>query len=342
MMTISLFIRRFVLIALAILALQAGGAVAQTTGDAPAAPSTSSGTGKTLMDSLSGTSIAEAMQSAIRAMQAARAGMTNAALDMSETILPETNKLAYALGVITIVLTGFRFSGTSSAVAAWTDLLETFAMLGIFTALYIGYRDFIPGIYNWFTALAQSINSGQLSIAGTLANSASGFWDAWTRALGAAAWYEMFGVALSALPLIIAFVLTLIASVIYAFFIMLGDIQVAIGIVLGPLALALGMSEYTRRYFTAWLDYMIGGSLYIVVAAIMGKLVNTTLDSSLAKLNMTGHDTMAAGVQAAILAFVLCLVSLEIPKIAGALFANGSAISGGGAMKAAMKALKFV
>jgi hypothetical protein len=339
-MLITTIIRRIALVAVTMWALQAGGALAQASGDAPAAPAAPAVSGTTVADALTGTSIGESMQSALRTVQAAREGMTNAALGMSKTILPETNKLAYALGVITIVLAGFRFSGTHNAVSAWTDLLETFAILGIFTALYLAYDQFVPGIYNWFTGLAQAINGGQLSIASSLATAAGGFWDAWARILGAASWYDKFGVALTAVPLIIAFAFTVLAAVIYAFFIMLGDIQVAIGIVVGPLALALGMSEYTRRYFTAWLDYMIGGSLYIVVAAIMGKLVNTTLDGTLSKLNMVGHDTMAAGVQAAILAIILCLVSLEIPKIAGALFANGSAVSGGAAMKAAMKALK--
>ncbi|MCY0852651.1 type IV secretion system protein [Cupriavidus sp. D39] len=54
---------------------------------------------------------------------------------------------------------------------------------------------------------------------------------------------------------------------------MLGELQVAVGVVVGPIAVALAFSSFTRRYFTAWLDYMFSGSLYIVVAAIISRLV---------------------------------------------------------------------
>ena len=56
-----------------------------------------------------------------------------------------------------------------------------------------------------------------------------------------------------------------IASIVFVYFSAIGQIQAAFGIVLGPIALALGFSSYTRNYFVKWLDWMISAGMYVVV-----------------------------------------------------------------------------
>ena len=49
------------------------------------------------------------------------------------------------------------------------------------------------------------------------------------------------------------------------------------GIVLGPIAIALGFSCYTRNYFMKWLDWMISAGMYVVMVAILIKLLGSTI-----------------------------------------------------------------
>ena len=135
-----------------------------------------------------------------------------------------------------------------------------------------------------------------------------------------------------------AFVFCALAALLYTFFISLGEIAAAIGIVIGPIAVALGFSDYSRRYFSSWLDYMIGASMYSVVAAVMARLVSSALVSTLIDQKSAGTATLAGAVYAMSIALFMILVAFELPKIAGAIFGSGGGISGGGAMRVGLKA----
>ncbi|MGC8213218.1 type IV secretion system protein [Ralstonia pseudosolanacearum] len=281
--------------------------------------------------------VGEAISSALKKFNDATSQVINAAVGMSRTITPEAGKFAAGLGVITIVLAAMRFSASHHPITAWSNFLEEIATLGIFVSIYLGYERFAPGIYQYFSTIATSISGGDLSPGGTLATTAGNLWDSYGNALNAATWYQKIGVALSLLPLLFAFAVTVATSVIYNFYISLGQIQVAIGIVVGQLAVALGFSEFTRRYFLAWFDYMVSGSLYAVVAAIMSKLVTASFATSLGDVNSIGTDTMAGACYTLVLSIFLLFISFEIPSIAGKLFGNGAGISGG-AVKSGIKA----
>jgi len=56
------------------------------------------------------------------------------------------------------------------------------------------------------------------------------------------------------------------------------------------------------------------------------------MEPSLSKMNDIGTDTVAAAAYALGMAIMLLLVSLEIPKLAGAVFGSGAGASGGSAI----------
>jgi len=257
-------------------------------------------------------------------------GLISSAINLSHKVTPEANKLAFALAVITLTLASFRFMGAMHPVGAWVNLIETITVVGIFAAIYLAYDNFASGLYEWFRTLAASLSGDdKLSIASTLATTAGKLWDAVWRVLKSG---ELLQGIVSALVLFFAFVVVALTAFVYAFFMVLGEIQVAVGIVLGPLAVALAFSDYTRRYFMSWLDFMIGGCMYVVIAAVLANLVGGTMEPSLSKMNDIGTDTVAAAAYALGMAIMLLLVSLEIPKLAGAVFGSGAGASGGSAI----------
>lgn len=297
--------------------------------------STQPGNGTSAYTSPPGT-VTEGLGKAAGKIQGLRSGLSAGALRLSDTVRSEADKLAFALGVITLVLAGFRFAGTGDATAAWTDLLEELTLIGIFAAIYVGYDQFGPGIFEWFNALATRINGAEVTPGASIITTAGKLWDSYVRiATSGFSLENILKSMVAAILLFLAFLACAFAAIIFYFFTMLGELQVAVGVVVGPIAVALAFSSFTRRYFTAWLDYMFSGSLYIVVAAIISRLVTTTLDSTLGSVNDAGTDTMAAGVYALAISIMLILISLEIPAIAGKLFGTGGGVSGDGALRAA-------
>jgi len=261
------------------------------------------------------------------------------AVTLSQKVMPEANKFAWGLGVITIVLAGVRFAGTHHPVSAWIAVFEEITILGIFVALYLGYTTAAPGFWNWFTALGSAINNGASSdVASQMATLAGTIVDALRQN------FTVYG-ALTNLPsfiadaavLLLAFVVMAIASVFFAYYTAIGQIQSAIGIVLGPIALALGFSSYTRNYFQKWLDWMVSAGMYVVVVQILMGLVGTSITSALkTATTVGGHTTMNAAYVFDLAVFVL-LLSLEIPKLAG-IFGGGASASGTSGVKTLSKA----
>ncbi|OXC72477.1 type IV secretion system protein [Caballeronia sordidicola] len=261
------------------------------------------------------------------------------AVTLSQKVMPEANKFAWGLGVITIVLAGVRFAGTHHPVSAWIAVFEEITILGIFVALYLGYTTAAPGFWNWFVALGSAINNGASSdVASQMATLAGTIVDALRQN------FTVYG-ALTNLPsfiadaavLLLAFVVMAIASVFFAYYTAIGQIQSAIGIVLGPIALALGFSSYTRNYFQKWLDWMVSAGMYVVVVQILMGLVGTSITSALkTATTVGGHTTMNAAYVFDLAVFVL-LLSLEIPKLAG-IFGGGASASGTSGVKTLSKA----
>ncbi|MFS8931420.1 type IV secretion system protein [Cupriavidus taiwanensis] len=270
-------------------------------------------------------------------MDGMRSGLIQAAASLSQTTVEDANKIAFGLGVITLVLAGLRFAATSDPVSAWTDLFETFLVLGIFASLFASYTSFSSGLFLWFEHLAQSINGGTsvYDLPRSLANTGGKFVDSVVTTLKAG-WgnpFSLLDAIVAAILFALAFIAVVIAALIYSWFILVGHLLVAIGIVVGPLAVAFGMAEISRRFFNAWLDYMVTGSMYMVVAAIISQLVSKPLVAMVGDVGQIGTDTTIAASYALSTAIILVFVAMEIPKIAGSLFGTGGSVGATGGMK---------
>lgn len=260
------------------------------------------------------------------------------AVILSQKVLPEANKFVWALSVLTIVLAGVRFAGSHHPVSAWIAIFEEIAVLGIFVALYLGYAASATGFYDWFKGLSDAISGSAPNVASQMAKLGGTMFDGLKDSYGV--WGTLTHPAQAigdAVVLLLAFLVMTVAAIFYAYFTAVGQIQAAIGIVVGPIALALGCSSYTRNYFQKWLDWMISAGMYIVVVAILMGLINTSIQSAFSQASgVGGHTTLNAAYVFDLSIFML-LLSLEIPKLAG-IFGGGASASGTGGVRMAAKA----
>ncbi|MGF6851718.1 type IV secretion system protein [Paraburkholderia sp. CI3] len=225
------------------------------------------------------------------------AAVIGTAADASKSISQESDKFASGLAVITIVLAAIRFAATKDPVMAWVALFEELGMLGIFASFYIGYATWVPSFYKWFQTLSSEIAGGtnmgsSLSIIG---NAAGQIFDSVVQAFSGAKWYEYISVLIGVFPLLAAYILLSITSVVFLFFVNVGQLQFACGAVMGQIAFALGFSSLTRGYFKSWLDFMISSGMYMVVAAIMMKLVTGSLVNAVQAGGQRGIDHRVLG-----------------------------------------------
>ncbi|MFM0416896.1 type IV secretion system protein [Paraburkholderia aromaticivorans] len=259
-----------------------------------------------------------------------------AAVDASAGVLKEANKFAWGLGVITLVLVGIRFSGTHHPISAWVNLFEELAILGIFVALYLGYTTSAPGFWNWFQQLAADIGGGANNLMSTQMSTLAGsVLDALKAKISLVrAITDLNAMLTDVVVLVLAFLAMCLASVVFMYFSAVGQIQAAVGIVLGPIAIALGFSSYTRGYFQKWLDWMIHSGMYVVMVAVLVKLVGSSISNALSNATRVGSSTQVSGAYVFDLAIFVLLLSFEIPKLAG-MFGSGAGASGTGALKLA-------
>jgi len=259
-----------------------------------------------------------------------------AAVDASAGVMKEANKFAWGLGVITLALVGIRFSGTHHPISAWVNLFEELAILGIFVALYLGYTTSAPGFWNWFQQLAADIGGGANNLMSTQMSTLAGsVLDALKAKISLVrAITDLNAMLTDVVVLVLAFLAMCLASVVFMYFSAVGQIQAAVGIVLGPIAIALGFSSYTRGYFQKWLDWMIHSGMYVVMVAVLVKLVGSSISNALSNATRVGSSTQVSGAYVFDLAIFVLLLSFEIPKLAG-MFGSGAGASGTGALKLA-------
>ncbi len=263
-----------------------------------------------------------------------------AAVTASQLIKDDADKFAGGLAVITIVLAAIRFAGTGDPVAAWIALFEELAMLGIFASIYVGYVKAAPGFYNWFVLLSQKITANMQGGQGIFASASGQIFDAVIAAFAAEHWYNYVKLAITMVPLLFAWAIMMVTSVVFIFYIHIGQLQAAVGIVLGQIAFALGFSSFTRGYFKSWLDYMISAGMYIVVAAILVRLVTGSITTALAGAQQIGLSTAYGSAYVLDLSFFVLLLAFEIPKMAG-IFGGGASASGSILGKMATAATKI-
>ncbi|CAB3808786.1 hypothetical protein LMG28688_06843 [Paraburkholderia caffeinitolerans] len=258
-----------------------------------------------------------------------------AAVTVSQSIKSEADKFAAGLGVITLVLTFIRYSATRDPVSAWVTVFEEIGTLGIFASIYVSYQTFAPGFYNWFQTLANMIQSGAgQGVSSSMAAAGGAVMEAVVKAYNGTSWTNYVALTISMFPLLLAYIVLVITSIVFAFMNNLGLIQAAVGIVMGQIAVALGFSSYTRGYFKSWLDYMVSAGMYCVVSAILLKLVATSLNSAIDEATSMGLSTAEGASYVFDLSLFVFLLSFEIPKMAG-MFGGGANASGSMMKKAA-------
>jgi hypothetical protein len=263
------------------------------------------------------------------------ASAVTAAVSVSQSIKSEADKFAAGLGVITLVLTYVRYSAARDPVLAWVTVFEEVGMLGIFASIYVSYQTFAPGFYNWFQTLANMIQSGAgQGVSSSMASAGGAVMEAVSKAYEGTSWTNYVALTISMFPLLLAYLVLVITSIVFAFMNNLGLIQAAVGIVMGQIAVALGFSSYTRGYFKSWLDYMISAGMYCVVSAILMKLVAASLNSAIADATAIGLSTAEGASYVFDLSLFVFLLSFEIPKMAG-MFGGGANASGSMMKKAA-------
>jgi TrbL/VirB6 plasmid conjugal transfer protein len=338
--------RRFSMIALALLVwtalcLPTANAQLVTPADLPAATGTAGSTASAATATAAISKPGELGQGSRDAVTQVASLLNNlipAAVALSQKVLPEANKFAWGLAAITIVLAGVRFAGTHHPVSAWISVFEEIAVLGIFVALYLGYTTSAAGFWNWFVNLASLINSSDVTVPSQMATLGGTIFEALKDNYGVWGALTHPAAALGdAIILLLAFIVMTIAAIFYAYYTSVGQIQAALGIVLGPIALALGFSSYTRGYFQKWLDWMISAGMYVVVVAILMGLVNSSISSAFSKASGVGVHTTLNAAYVFDLAIFMLLLSLEIPKLAG-IFGGGASASGTGGVRMAAKA----
>ncbi|WP_429548081.1 type IV secretion system protein [Paraburkholderia youngii] len=280
--------------------------------------------------------LGQANANAMAKLNAMFASVVSAAADASQSISQESDKFASGLAVITIVLAAIRFAATKDPIMAWVALFEELGMLGIFASFYIGYATWVPFSYKWFVTLSSEIAGGTNmgSSVSIIGNAASQLFDSVIKAFKGAAWTEYISVLIGVIPLLLAWLVLSITAVVFVFYINVGQLQFACGAVMGQIAFALGFSSFTRSYFKSWLDFMITAGMYMVVAAIMMKLVTGTLVNAVKDAASAGLTTSLSAGYVFDLAFFVFLVSFEIPKIAG-MFGGGTGATGGALAKLA-------
>jgi hypothetical protein len=255
------------------------------------------------------------------------------AIATSAGVMTEANKFAWGLGIISLVLVGVRFAGTHHPVSAWVNLFEEVAILGIFVALYLGYTTTASGFWTWFEQLASNISGGNNSSTGAaMAKLAGTIFEALKAKFSLTGLLDLGGSAADIIVLGLAFVFMCLASIVFVYFSAVGQIQAAVGIVLGPIALALGFSSYTRNYFVKWLDWMVSAGMYIVIVAILIKLVGNSITNAVTAATNVGGNTTVNGAYVFDLSIFVLLLSFEIPKLA-TIFGGGATATGTGALK---------
>ncbi|KVK87661.1 type VI secretion protein [Burkholderia ubonensis] len=272
--------------------------------------------------------VAKGATAAIEEITKIMKDLIDLAVELSKTLDKDSNKMAFGLSVTTVVLASLRFAATRDPIAAWQSLFEDLAILGIFAAVYVAYGKWAPGFYKWFNDMAIAVSgTGADSLPMAMVKSAGAIYDAVIEAFKAEHWWNYIALLINLVPLLFAWLFLMVAALVFLFYISLGTIQMAVAIVMGKIAFALGMSEFTRGWFKSWLDFTIGAGMYMVVAAILQRLVTTTLATAFGNTISKGLTTPYAGSLALDMSIFVLILSFEIPKFAS-MFGGGANASG--------------
>lgn len=131
---------------------------------------------------------------------------------------------------------------------------------------------------------------------------------------------------LSILILVVAawFLLQASASMMGVF--IMGPIFVGVGIVFGPIMCATLAANYTRQWFSQWLNFLVGASFLTVVSVVVMKLLSGVFSSAFTQLG--SGQTVAVALGVAMLAAGLSKLFESIPSITDAIFPGRTGAGG--------------
>jgi hypothetical protein len=292
----------------------------------------------------SGTSISSAMNNGQGQWQSITSSVITTATTGANTLSTESDKLAYALAVITVVIASVEFSATQNALAAWVELFKTLGGLGFFAGIYTSYSTAGPGLYNWFNTLASDIQGSQnatnMYTAGdTILNGILHSFDSVHISLTSIPLDTIFEILYTDFIALTVLVIVIATCIVYMYYSYAGLVQAGVGIIFGKIAVALGFHTFSRTYFMSWLGFMIHAGMYTAVASAMNYLVINTVVQKISTVAGSGAGTSGAivtlqsAIQMEVLALFVLFLSFEIPKIAG-MFGAGS-VGGSSMMNAA-------
>lgn len=141
---------------------------------------------------------------------------------------------------------------------------------------------------------------------------------------------------LGALLMIVAIVILMFMSIanIVGVFIM-GPVFFSVGIIFAPFMIATIVSDWTRKWFDQWFNFMVGAAFLTVTAVAVLKLLTLTLRGAAASLS--GGSSILAMLSILLLVAGINKLFSAVPAITDAIFPGrtgaGAAISTGGAAK---------
>jgi TrbL/VirB6 plasmid conjugal transfer protein len=288
----------------------------------------------------SGTSISSALTSGQTEWQSVTSSIITTATTGANTLSTESDKLAYGLAVITIVLAAVEFAGTSHPTSAWVKLFEQLGGLGFFAGTYTAYSTAGPGLYNWFNTLSTDIQGSQstnsmLNAGDTILNGILSSFSTVKVSWTSIPLDQIFQIVYTDFIAAIVLVIIILTCIVYMYYSYAGLVQAGIGIIFGKIGIALGFHSFTRSYFTSWLGFMVHSGMYTAVASAMNYLVINNVVQQIATVAGKGGGTsgevttLQSVIQMEVLAIFVLFLSFEIPKVAG-MFGSGSV--GGGTM----------
>lgn len=266
-------------------------------------------------------------------------------LSMSDSMVGPANMLAGGLLTVTLFwrATLAMVNKTSMALVAFEVLL--FGIIAV--ALINNYAMVVEQI--WDIAMS-ALNAIGLSIGDTFADFLTAFFKPigdisarWVLETQGKTWFsKVFDSATldwigSLLLIIVIIILAAMAVINVVGIFLMGPVFFAVGVVFGPMFIATIVSDYTRKWFDQWLNFMVGAAFLTAVAVAVMKLLTLTVGNAVT--NLQGGSSTYAMLGVALLMSAASKLFGAVPSITDAIFPGrtgaGSAIPSGGSAKSA-------
>lgn len=278
------------------------------------------------------------------------AGFADAVKNSALGLAARTQTVAYSfagiLALISIFWKGMLTMLERKSIIA--PVMEVLIYSSVAVAVIANYTVFVEQIWDIATALLNAIaGAGGVGAAlgtyistffgavGTIFRSISdtwasvGFWQATTMMM------DMLG---SVILLVGICIMMIMASVEIIGVFVMGPVFFAVGIVFGPIMIATLASDFTRKWFDQWLNFLISSAMLTTVAVTVLMLLSATAGAAASRIAATPGGGFLALIGLGILTMSLSKLFSAVPAITDAIFPGrtgaGSAIAPSGGASA--------